>query len=327
MRKVDRSSVNTPKSLLLGGAGPAEMVKARKYHDLPKPPKPLPGEVGAKKNKGESFTYKAYKGDDVRIALEALFHGKCAYCETTYAASAPVDIEHYRPKGAVAEDEGHGGYWWVAMDWDNLLPSCIDCNRKRWQVLVEPSTSLATLAATTKPATKLAGKKDSFPLADTGVRALAEQNHFTGEHALLLDPCRDDPGISLIYSFDPAYPAGLIMPAGDVYQQTRGAVSVQIYGLNRQKLVQDRTRMLRRLEFLGDLVIDLSDSIAELEAPEAAAGLQGTPAQKVAPRLRLLRDRTMAEIKSFTVDEAPYSSMAGAWLEHFKARIRPKAPA
>ncbi|MEF9674035.1 hypothetical protein QNM99_25505 [Pseudomonas sp. PCH446] len=45
-----------------------------------------------------------------------------------------MDVEHYRPKGAVSEDASHPGYWWVAMDWDNLLPSCIDCNRKRKQV-------------------------------------------------------------------------------------------------------------------------------------------------------------------------------------------------
>ena len=43
--------------------------------------------------------------------LDLLFHGKCAYCETFYSASAPVDVEHYRPKGAVSEDPSHPGYY------------------------------------------------------------------------------------------------------------------------------------------------------------------------------------------------------------------------
>lgn len=101
-----------------------------------------------------------------------------------------------------------------------------------------------------------------------------------------------------MYSFDPAHPAGLVVPTGELDQQVRGAVSIQIYGLNRLKLVQDRTRLLRRLEFLGDLVIDLASSITELETPAVQAALQGTPAENVASRLRLLRDRTLAEIKS-----------------------------
>lgn len=315
MRRVDRASVAIPESLLPGGAGSTELIKVKEHISAPSPP------VGADAKK-KSFTFTAYKAADVRASLEMLFHGKCAYCETTYAASAPVDIEHYRPKGAVAEDSSHGGYWWIAMSWDNLLPSCIDCNRQRGQVLVEPSSSLATLAATAKPVVSQSGKKDSFPLADTGVRQLAEEIEFTREQALLLNPCSDDPATSLMYSFDAGHPTGLILPTGGVEQQIRGAVSIQIYGLNRLKLVQDRTRVLRRLEFLGDLVIDLAVSITELEMPATAAKLRGTLAANVVSRLRLLRDRTLAEMKSFTTDESPYSSMATAWLEHYKARIR-----
>ena len=37
---------------------------------------PVPG------TKKKEFKYKAHKGADVRQALEKLFHGKCAYCET-----------------------------------------------------------------------------------------------------------------------------------------------------------------------------------------------------------------------------------------------------
>ena len=98
-----------------------ERVKAHMEATLP------PG------TKRTAFEFHAYKADEVKRRLEDLFHGKCAYCESFYAAQAPVDIEHYRPKGAVEDDPDHPGYWWLAMAWENLLPSCIDCNRRRRQ--------------------------------------------------------------------------------------------------------------------------------------------------------------------------------------------------
>src|SRR5688572_8642628 len=99
MRKVARTHIAAPRSLQGDGAGPKELERVRDHRKDTDPDK-------------KSFTYAAYKGADVKSALETLFHGKCAYCETRYSASAPVDIEHYRPKGAVAEDPAHGGYWW-----------------------------------------------------------------------------------------------------------------------------------------------------------------------------------------------------------------------
>lgn len=308
MRRVNRASVDVPKSLLPGGEGPIELLAYVEHHNNTDPDK-------------KAFKFKAYKRADVRLALETLFHGKCAYCETSYAAIMPVDIDHYRPKGAVAEDDAHGGYWWIAMDWNNLLPSCIDCNRKREQKLHLVSANLAELAAAAEPVSRQSGKKDSFPLAFTGVRATYEEGDFESEHALLIDPCRDDPSLFLGYSFDSAHPAGLILPTGDPENAPRGAVSIQILGLNRQKLVEDRTRVLRRLEFLGDMVIDLSALIAELETPESIDLLRGTAAEGVSTRLRLLRDRTLTELKDAAADGMPYSSMTNAWLKQFKSRL------
>ena len=45
------------------------------------------------------------KDAEVKAALEKLFYGKCAYCETFYSVQAPVDVEHYRPKSAVEGDD------------------------------------------------------------------------------------------------------------------------------------------------------------------------------------------------------------------------------
>jgi len=44
--------------------------------------------------------------------LQELFHSTCAYCESTITHTAFGDVEHYRPKGKVAEDPDHPGYYW-----------------------------------------------------------------------------------------------------------------------------------------------------------------------------------------------------------------------
>jgi uncharacterized protein (TIGR02646 family) len=77
------------------------------------------------------FSFKAYKSDGVTQALTAMFHGKCAFCESQIRAVQPNDIEHYRPKSEVliGGKKCKPGYYWLAAKWDNLLASCIYCNR------------------------------------------------------------------------------------------------------------------------------------------------------------------------------------------------------
>ena len=280
-----------------------ELERARAHQSNPAP------------NKG-SFKFSAYKDGEVKRRLEQLFHGKCAYCETYYSASAPVDIEHYRPKGAVSEDPAHPGYWWLAMSWDNLLPSCIDCNRKRKQVVVQPGTSLAELqrlSRTSDGRVKGSGKKDSFPIATGGIRAVPEMTVFAAEAALLLDPCRDDPEEHLAFHVAEDDPIGVIVPKGDPQQSERGATSIHVYGLNRLGLVQERTRVLRHLEFLADLAVELGSMADDIHPREP----------KIAGRLRFLQDRTLAEMAAMADPEAPYSAAAKAWLRAFKRKLEP----
>lgn len=69
--------------------------------------------------------------------LRHKFHGKCAYCEGKYVAGTYDAAEHWRPKlkvtvkgVEVSRSDGtvHPGYWWLAYDWRNLVPSCDLCN-------------------------------------------------------------------------------------------------------------------------------------------------------------------------------------------------------
>ena len=53
--------------------------------------------------------------------LAVTYHHKCAYCERI----AKADIEHYRPKGRVLEDDDHSGYYWLCYEWTKLIPSCV----------------------------------------------------------------------------------------------------------------------------------------------------------------------------------------------------------
>lgn len=63
-----------------------------------------------------------------RWLLNNVFDGKCAYCESTVTVTDYGDADHYRPKASVSDVPDHNGYYWVAYDWHNLVPSCERCN-------------------------------------------------------------------------------------------------------------------------------------------------------------------------------------------------------
>lgn len=60
-----------------------------------------------------------YKYQDVKDALHALYHKKCAFCEQRIEVP---HVEHFRPKSI---------YYWLAYSWDNLLLACSTCNSNK----------------------------------------------------------------------------------------------------------------------------------------------------------------------------------------------------
>lgn len=286
--------------------GQTELDRARAWYARVSPPK-------------KAFPFEAYRDEDVRQRLTALFHGKCAYCESTYRSTAPMDVEHYRPKGRPEGDLAHPGYWWLAADWDNLLPSCIHCNRRSFQQVVAIASSLAALSQGQDVGVHvmLCGKQNAFPVKNA--RAAVDVVDLAGEEALLLDPCRDDPDSHLVFTTGQAGPISLVIPRlveegeGAPAPCPRGAMSIQVYGLNRLGLVQERTRLLRRLEFLSDLVCGLDEVVRTITAadPDVAAA--------VGPRLELLIDRILAEMQAMAAPTEPYSAMVRHWLASFAA--------
>jgi uncharacterized protein (TIGR02646 family) len=178
---------------------------------------------------------EVYGHDWVRAALEALFHDKCAYCETKITGGTDWEVEHFRPKARVAERLDHPGYFWLAYEWSNLYPSCTLCNQRRRD---RPRWGDCSLAGT-------GGKGDQFPLVDEGERAMSPHDDLDREKPLLLDPCRDNPDRVLSYNL-----LGEIIATGD---HPRAKATIAIFHLDRRRLRDLRGNVVA--EVVGALAI------------------------------------------------------------------------
>jgi hypothetical protein len=201
--------------------------------------------------------YKEQK--DVYVLREGPFFGKCAYCESLIAADQPGDLDHFRPKNRITNADGrpvlirdgngkeipHPGYYWLAYDWRNLLPSCEDCNRPSRQK--------------TK---KLIGKWDQFPVRGAHAQNPGDEAH---EQPLIINPTIQDPTDHL--SVDAT---GVLVPKTD-----EGATCIELFGLNdRVALVECRSRMYHdtKTKFFAYVTAKLFRS--EIEAERLAQELK-----------------------------------------------------
>lgn len=75
--------------------------------------------------------FEKYRQREVKDALIAETHSKCAYCETNPLAVTYGDIEHVIPKRADPS---------LAFDWDNLTLACDVCNTNKsiHEYLIDP---------------------------------------------------------------------------------------------------------------------------------------------------------------------------------------------
>jgi len=294
MRYVDRSRVAPPGSLLAADSYAAkERQRAAEHYSQGQPAK-------------AAFEFRAYKEVDVVAALELLFACKCAYCESKIAALQPTDVEHYRPKGAVAEDPTHLGYWWLALQWENLLSSCIDCNRRRKHYLIEVTENGIPTRSSNK---QLAGKKDAFPLRGA-VRAFKPDDDLTLEDPLLIDPTRHNPEEHLRWRLDyPSLPTvEPLKTNGKV--DVRGDVSIKVFGLNRHRLVEERGSLLTQLAVQFEMLRTIFENVASMPA-----GIERD--NKLA--------KAMEHLKKFQHHKESterYSAMATLFVQQAEERLR-----
>ncbi|MCP1478642.1 uncharacterized protein (TIGR02646 family) [Pseudomonas chlororaphis] len=231
------------------------MIKVSKSV-TPPPSLDGPDSIGGKEKQeaikalGNGIKYKAYKGADVVAELRRIFNKKCAYCEVDYAASSPTDIEHFRPKsGYVTKDNklSKKGYYWLASDWDNLLPSCLDCNRRRRQPIVNQKQ-------------KVMGKGNLFPVRDEASR-WTDHQVASQEEPLLLNPCIDDPSLHLEF-----FGEGLVRAKSD-----KGETSIEVYGLLRGDLVEKRSISKAMVEAAIQQALALSEEVLHATNAEQQA--------------------------------------------------------
>jgi hypothetical protein len=292
MIKVDRTQVPVPRVLSMDGDSPARIEREK-------------AEVFFRKGQHDRqvrFPFKVYKYPEIKDALVKLFNGKCAYCESRYLSVAPVDIELFRPKAGVSESPSHPGYWWLAMVWENMLPSCAVCNRLRSDEGIKT------------------GKANRFPLEDEAMRAFDPGQELL-ERPLLLDPCVDNPEDHLVFDKN-----GMVMS-----DTARGQAAIAILGLNRRGLVDARRlaaqgvleelALLERFSGESDIppeVQDRLDSIYKMMNPEEE--YSAMKRQLILPVIRKLDSSPATKQESILMDIAATARpISRARKRHIKA--------
>lgn len=175
-----------------------------------------------------------YTAKPVKRRLVEIHHYKCCYCEKQFRKSEQLDVEHFRPKGAVQQSVGQNlekpGYYWLVYRWENLLLSCRVCNRQY--------------------------KKAFFPLADPMERAQPHLRNVEAEKPLFIDPASVDPRLHIRFEDDA--PIGLT---------EEGRETILRIGLTRTNLRDDRLARLAQIKTSLDI-------ISTAEALSGSANLQ-----------------------------------------------------
>lgn len=190
--------------------------------------------------KGEKIEFtslykRKYIKDNYFFTDQGPFFGKCVYCETPFLDIFPGDVEHYRPKGKVTDekyneifkqkndgtfvldDDGnkvlHPGYYWLAYEWTNLMPSCTYCNRPK----------------------KDFGKRSSFPVKGFNVFKVGDEKL---EEPLLINPIDEIEDIETHMSVD--FDTGVLIP-----KTAKGRMTIELLGLNRRRrLIEGRLQAI-----------------------------------------------------------------------------------
>ena len=138
--------------------------------------------------------------------------------------------------GTVSPDH----YWWLAYEWENLLPCCPECGHL---------------------------KGSRFPVVGKRANAPSRGAALDEEGPLLLDPRRDDPQSEFVFLDD----------GGIVSKSERGRVTIEVLGLNRRQLLLDRAADLTHayaewmaLADRGELTIPAVSALTDASRPFAA---------------------------------------------------------
>ncbi|AFC25766.1 HNH endonuclease [Saprospira grandis] len=223
MRKVNKDFSAAPQKLVDQFADEeASLIRAKEDH---------------------SFNPRIYN-TAIKSELEALYHHKCAYCESPMGTEQ-FTVEHYRPK------KGRNGYWWLGYEWSNLLPVCKDCNGPKADVFKVKGKDLHNCSERMK-ALKISqgGPFRSLkpPYTDTTKTALdraqmrADSPYLLAEGPYLLHPEIDEPRDYIE-----------VRKNGEIYSIEKGnqraEETIKLVNLNRFNLYMSRLGIIDAAKF------------------------------------------------------------------------------
>jgi len=184
---------------------------------------------------------RAYSIQEDYISANEL--AKCNYCESKLEHGVTLQVEHYRPKAKVdATDNNnvaHPGYYWLGLEWSNLLLSCPKCNGKGAKGNRFPIRGPRAVPVHPVDGQGVLSRLDCF----------ADRQPLLAEDALLLNPEIDHPENFLTFNAN-----GYISSHGQ--DTLRGDTSIEIYRLNRDTLVAARIDVLNK--FMKRINIDIA---------------------------------------------------------------------
>ncbi len=194
--------------------------------------------------------------------LKKKFHGKCAYCETRMDRQTKA-AEHFRPKAGVkfvadlhtkrklqvpkvdvggGQMENHPGYFWLAYDWRNLVPSCDLCNSGAGKNNQFP---VAKRHAFALPVPSQGAPKSAVPSkrVKDGYFPASEELDVL-EEPLLLHPYFDDPSEHIVFG-EHGIEAAAVDKEGK--PSAKGTHSIEVYDLKNDALRRKRAEEQRNM--------------------------------------------------------------------------------
>lgn len=172
--------------------------------------------------KEEFFTASVWQGGKSRFD-DGDGLGKCGYCERQRDIDGECQVDHYRPRTAVAGFETAPrfdgerpkivrrtiGYWWLAYEWSNYVVICPACN----------------------------GRKSALFPVQSPV-SMTDRADLSGESPWLLDPHDTDERGKAHFRWTES---GMIEPLA---RNSRAEWTIVICDLNRKGLVTSRTKKI-----------------------------------------------------------------------------------
>jgi len=214
--------------------------------------------------------------------LDNVFHGKCAYCETDIGRARMFggDAEHFRPKSSVrnlvsgkyvvsraklpdGQSIEHPGYFWLAYLWQNLMPTCKECNSGdgKCDKLPVAIDNLFLLAESVDPSGRKSARFQGYCYPVPSVLDILEAPLVCRPHWNCGGDCYVDRQMKFGWG-------GVVAGVTEA-----GRTTIEILKLDSKELMQARDREIRRAttKFLQRKAAAIEDGMSPDEASAIAA--------------------------------------------------------